>query len=77
MFRQILINGISLTVLVSWAHAYTWHDTIGWAQYGVSEVINYANWAAQEANTATTELNTLHSYEQQVIQLARMGNPAA
>jgi hypothetical protein len=76
MFRQILINGISLTVLVSWAHAYTWHDTIGWAQYGVSEVINYANWAAQEANTATTELNTLHSYEQQVIQLARMGNPA-
>jgi hypothetical protein len=77
MLRQILINAISLTVLVSWADAYTWHDTIGWAQYGVSEVINYANWAAQEANTAATELNTLHNYEQQVIQLARMGDPAA
>jgi hypothetical protein len=77
MHRQILINAISMTVLVSWAKAYTWHDTIGWAQYGVSEVINYANWAAQETNMAATELNTLHSYEQEVIQLARLGNPAA
>jgi len=77
MLRQILISAISMAVLVSWADAYTWHDTIGWTQYGVSEVINYANWAAQEANTAATELNTLRSYEQQVIQLARLGNPAA
>jgi hypothetical protein len=53
------------------------HDPIGWVQYGVAEVANYANWAAQQANTAATELNTLHSYEQEVIQLARMGNPAA
>jgi hypothetical protein len=77
MLRQILINAISMTVLVSWANAYTWHDTIGWTQYGVSEVINYANWVAQETNMAATELNTLHSYEQEVIQLARLGNPAA
>jgi hypothetical protein len=53
------------------------HDPVGWVQYGVSEVINYANWAAQEANAAATELNTLHSYEQEVIQLAPMGDPAA
>src|SRR5258707_8567985 len=53
------------------------HDPVGWVQYGVAEVVNYANWAAQEANTAATELNTLHSYEQQVIQLARLGDPAA
>jgi hypothetical protein len=53
------------------------HDPIGWVQYGVTEVVNYANWVAQETNAATTELNTLHSYEQQVIQLARLGNPAA
>jgi hypothetical protein len=53
------------------------HDPIGWVQYGVAEVVNYANWAAQEANTAATELNTLRSYEQEVIQLARLGNPAA
>ena len=53
------------------------HDPVGWVQYGVAEVVNYANWAAQEANTAATELNTLHSYEQQGIQLARLGDPAA
>jgi hypothetical protein len=53
------------------------HDPVGWVQYGVAEVVNYAKWTAQEANTAATELNTLHSYEQQVIQLARLGNPAA
>ena len=77
MHRRIVIIGVALALFVPWAKAYTWHDTIGWAQYGVSEVINYANWAAQEANTAATELNTLRSYEQQVIQLARMGDPAA
>ena len=77
MHRRIVIIGVALALFVPWAKAYTWHDTIGWAQYGVSEVINYANWAAQEANTAATELNTLRSYEQEVIQLARMGDPAA
>ena len=77
MHRPIVIIAVALAVLTPFAKAYTWHDTIGWAQYGVSEVINYANWAAQEANTAATELNTLHAYEQEVIQLARMGDPAA
>jgi hypothetical protein len=74
---RIVIIGVALALFVPWAKAYTWHDTIGWAQYRVSEVINYANWAAQEANTAATELNTLRSYEQEVIQLARMGDPSA
>lgn len=77
MHRRILMIAVALAVFVPWAKAYTWHDTIGWAQYGVTEIVNYANWAAQQANTAATELNTLHAYEQQVIQLARMGNPAA
>jgi len=53
------------------------HDPIGWVQYGVSEVVNYANWVAQQTNTAATQLNTLRSYEQQVVQLARLGDPAA
>jgi hypothetical protein len=77
MHRRIVMIAVALAVFVPWVKAYTWHDTIGWAQYGVSEVINYANWATQEADTAATELNTLHSYEQEVIQLARMGDPAA
>jgi hypothetical protein len=77
MHQRILMIGVALAASVPWANAYTWHDTIGWAQYGVTEVVNYASWAAQQANTAATELNTLRSYEQQVIQLAGMGNPAA
>jgi hypothetical protein len=51
------------------AHAY-FHDAAGRAQYGVSEIMNYAK-------MVETQLNTLNTYEQQVVQLARMGNPAA
>ena len=77
MLRKISL-GITLSILAGTASAnLIVHDPVGWVQYGVAEVVNYANWAAQEANTAATELNTLHSYEQEVIQLARMGNPAA
>src|SRR5258707_7694905 len=70
--------GIPLLVFAGNARAnLILHDPVVWVQYGVAEVVNYANWAAQEANSAATELNTLHNYEQQVIQLARMGDPAA
>lgn len=75
--RTIMVT-VSLVAcaLVSRANVIV-HDPIGWVQYGVTEVVNYANWAAQEVNLATTQLNTLHTYEQEVVQLARMGNPAA
>ena len=74
--RIILVSALLLCARIAPANLIV-HDPVGWVQYGVSEVINYANWAAQEANTAATELNTLHSYEQEVIQLARLGDPAA
>jgi hypothetical protein len=77
MNRRVCIIALSLVLCLQLASATTFHDVVGWGQYGVTEVVNYANWAAQQANTAATELNTLRSYEQQVIQLARMGNPAA
>jgi hypothetical protein len=77
MLRKIGL-GVTLLILAGSASAnLIVHDPVGWVQYGVAEVVNYANWAAQEANSAATELNTLHSYEQEVIQLARMGDPAA
>ena len=77
MLRKISL-GITLSILAGTASAnLIVHDPVGWVQYGVAEVVNYANWAAQETNMAATELNTLHSYEQEVIQLARLGNPAA
>jgi hypothetical protein len=77
MFRKISL-GVTLLIVAGSASAnLIVHDPVGWVQYGVAEVVNYANWAAQETNMAATELNTLHSYEQEVIQLARLGDPAA
>jgi hypothetical protein len=41
------------------------------------QVVNFAKWAASEAHEAQTQLNTLQTYENTVLQVARMGNPAA
>jgi hypothetical protein len=42
-----------------------------------NEVVNFAKWAKTEVSAAQTQLNTLQSYENSVVQLARMGNPAS
>ena len=39
--------------------------------------VNLSHWVATETNTLNTELNTLRSYENSIVQLARMGNPVA
>src|SRR5260221_770807 len=61
---------------VSWANMVV-HDPIGWASNAVEEVTNYTLWLKHEADAAATELNTLHTYEQEIVQLARLGDPAA
>jgi hypothetical protein len=45
------------------------YDPIGWTLYGVREAMHYAQ-------AAQTQLNTLHQYENTVIQLTRLGDPA-
>jgi uncharacterized protein YoxC len=60
----------------SWANMVV-HDPIGWASNAVEEVTNYTLWLKHEADAASTELNTLHTYEQEIVQLARLGDPAA
>ncbi|MBV8454753.1 MAG: hypothetical protein JOZ29_21150 [Deltaproteobacteria bacterium] len=47
------------------------------AQNAGNEVVNFAKWAKTEVDAAQTQLNTLQTYENTVLQLARMGNPAA
>src|ERR1700740_2930050 len=47
------------------------------AQNAGNEVMNFAKWAKTEVDAAQTQLNTLQTYENTVLQLARMGNPAA
>jgi hypothetical protein len=38
--------------------------------------VNLAKWIKTELDAAATELNTLHTYENTIVQLARMGDPA-
>ena len=66
----------ALSAPVSWANMVV-HDPIGWASNAVEEVTNYTLWLKHEADAAATELNTLHTYEQEIVQLARLGDPAA
>src|SRR5258708_8029047 len=61
---------------VSWANMVV-HDPIGWASNAVDEIANYTLWLKHEADAAATELNTLNTYEQEIVQLARLGDPAA
>ena len=42
-----------------------------------NEVVNFAKWAKTEIDQAQTQLNTLQTYENTVLQVARFGNPAA
>src|SRR4029077_20629252 len=47
------------------------------AQDAGNEVVNLAKWAKTEVDAAQTQLNTLNTYENTVMQVARLGNPAA
>jgi hypothetical protein len=47
------------------------------AQDAGNEVVNLAKWAKTEVDAAQTQLNTLNTYENTVLQVARFGNPAA
>jgi hypothetical protein len=47
------------------------------AQDAGQEVVNLAKWVKTEVDAAQTQLNTLQTYENTVLQVARMGNPAA
>src|SRR5215469_5225265 len=46
------------------------------AQNAANETVNFAKWVKTELDTAATGLNTLHTYENTLVQLARMGDPA-
>src|ERR1700747_3711897 len=47
------------------------------AQDAGNEVVNLAKWVKTEVDAAQTELNTLRTYENTVLQVARFGDPAA
>src|SRR5262249_3503559 len=47
------------------------------AQDAGNEVVNLAKWVKTEVDAAETQLNTLRTYENTVLQVARFGDPAA
>ena len=53
------------------------HDPVLMAKRSADEVVNFAKWAKTEVDAAQTQLNTLQTYENTVLQVVRMGNPAA
>jgi hypothetical protein len=52
------------------------YDPVNHATSILDEVVNFAKWSASEIQEANTQLNTLNTYENTVLQVARMGNPA-
>jgi hypothetical protein len=53
------------------------HDPGLTAKTAADEVVNFAKWAKTEVDAAQTELNTLRTYENTILQVARFGDPAA
>src|ERR1700721_4376940 len=47
------------------------------AQDAANEVVNLVKYASTEVAAVQTQLNTLQTYENTVLQVARFGNPAA
>jgi hypothetical protein len=76
MRRLILLLLLSrLAALNAYSTMVVW-DPGNAAQNAANETVNLAKWVKTELDTAATELNTLHTYENTIAQLARMGDPA-
>jgi hypothetical protein len=72
----ILLGILSLTVPAAYATLPV-VDYSHIAQDAGNEIVNFAKWAKTEVDQAQTEINTLNTYENTVVQVARLGNPAA
>jgi hypothetical protein len=76
-------NIIVVVFWVLWATAKLSYGTLPVVDYSHiaqdagNEVVNFAKWAKTEVDQAQTEINTLRTYENTVLQVARMGDPAA
>ena len=76
--RKLVLVIASLALAFAFARAtQVVYDPIVHGTIVGDQVVNFAKWAASEAHEAQTQLNTLQTYENTVLQVARMGNPAA
>jgi hypothetical protein len=78
-----MLNIIVIVLWVLWLTARLSYATLPVVDYNHiaqdagNEVVNLAKWVKTEVDAAQTQLNTLNTYENTVLQVARLGNPAA
>jgi hypothetical protein len=72
--RIILWFGLSFVAFQAGATQVV-YDPINHGTNIANEVTNLVQWTETEIHAAATELNTLNTYENEVLQLARMGDP--
>src|ERR1700758_5566466 len=75
--RRILLFFLLWSMTLSTRATMIVHDPGLTAKTAADEVVNFAKWAKTEVDAAQTELNTLRTYENTVLQVARFGDPAA
>jgi hypothetical protein len=77
VMKQIAIASILIGLAFHCRASVIVYDPINHATNVGDQIVNFAKWTATQISTAQTELNTLKTYENTVVQLARMGDPAA
>jgi hypothetical protein len=71
----IVLWALWVTARLSWAVDIV-HDPGLAVQAAENELVNFAKWSKTEVDAAQTELNTLRTYENTIVQLARLGDPS-
>jgi hypothetical protein len=77
MKLSVLVTAFLLLVLDSVHPTELVYDPVNHGTNVANQITNIAQFTATTLNTAKTALNTLKTYENTVLQVARMGNPAA
>jgi len=77
MIKQISTLFSLVTLGISVQASVIVHDPGLAVQDAAHEVVNLAKYAVTATKQTETALNTLNTYENTVLQVARMGNPAA
>src|SRR6266481_1778918 len=75
--RQILVAGMFLGLGFSVHASMIVYDPALHAQTAADHIVDFAKWAKTEVDAAQTELNTLQTYQQTLLYVARLGDPAA
>jgi len=75
MTRRTITAAVFLLVALQAQATEIVYDPINHGTNIADEIVNFAKWAASEVHEANTDLQTLETYENEVLQLERMGDP--